>query len=276
MRVRTTNKRTRKDTKTSERLGEEKLNKKGCLAKIIEYNGANDIIVQFQDDYKGKVHTSYRHFSSGNIENPYYSSVCNVGMLGIKYLAKVNKKTTKEYDTWFQMIRRCFDEKEKEKRPSYKNATCCKEWLLFENFYEWLHSQENFDKWYNSKSNKERWCLDKDILAKGNKVYSPETCCLVPNNVNVLFTNRKNHRGSLPIGVTKHNNQFMAQCMNPFTDNKNQEYLGTYPTPEEAFHAYKIYKEDIIKQVAKIEYDNSNITKECYQAMMNYEVEITD
>ena len=276
MRVRTTNKRTRKNTKAPERLGEEKLNNQGCLIKIIKYNEANDIIVQFQDDYKAEVHTSYRHFSLGNVENPYYPSVHGIGILGIKYPAKINKKMTKEYDTWFQMIRRCFDEKHKNERPTYQNVTCCKEWLLFENFYEWLHNQENFDKWYNGRDNNERWCLDKDILVKGNKTYSPKTCCLVPNNINVLFTNRKNYRGNLPIGVTKHGNQFVTQCMNPFTNNKKQEYLGAYLTPEKAFQVYKQYKENIIKQVAEEEYVKGNITKKCYEAMMKYEVEITD
>ena len=276
MRARTTNKRIRKDTKLSERLEEKRLNKQGCLATIIEYNGANDMVVQFQDAYKEKVHTSYRHFLSGDVENPYYPSVYGVGILGAKYPAKINKKMTKEYDTWFQMIRRCFDKKVKDKQPTYKDVTCCEEWLLFENFYEWLHSQPNFDKWYRGRYNKERWCLDKDILIKGNKVYSPETCCLVPNNVNVLFTNRKNYRGNLPIGVIRHGNKFCAKCMNPFTDNKSQEYLGDYSTPEEAFQAYKKYKESIIKQVAELEYSKGNITKQCYEAMMNYEVEFTD
>jgi hypothetical protein len=62
--------------------------------------------------------------------------------------------------------------------------------------------------------------------------------------------------------------------MNPLSNSR--EYIGTYPTPEKAFYAYKQYKEKLIKQVAQIEFDNGNITKECYEAMMNYEVEITD
>ena len=95
------------------------------------------------------------------------------------------------------MINRCFYEKIKEEHPTYKNVTCSEEWLLFENFYEWLHLQENFDKWYNE----DKWCLDKDILVKGNKIYSPKTCCLVPQNVNTLFTKKNANRGKLPIGV---------------------------------------------------------------------------
>lgn len=48
-------------------------------------------------------------------------------------------------------------------------------------------------------------------------------------------------------------------------------------TPEQAFYfGYKPYKETIIKQVAQEEYDKGNITEKCYEAMMNYEVEIDD
>ena len=109
---------------------------------------------------------------------------------------------------------------------------------------------------------------------KKNKEYSPNTCCLVPQNVNCLFLKREALRGDYPIGVRYWNDGFMASCHNPFTD-KN-EIIGSYSTPERAFYAYKTYKEDIIKQVAEIEYKNNNITKECYESMMNYKVEIDD
>jgi hypothetical protein len=142
--------------------------------------------------------------------------------------------------------------------------------LSYENFYEWLHSQPNFDKWYNGK----RWAVDKDIFVKRNKVYSPDTCCLVPQNVNCLFLKREAERGDYPIGVHYSENGFIARCRNPF-ENRAEE-LGLYSTPEKAFNAYKTYKEDIIKQVAQIEFDAGNITEECYLAMMSYEVEIDD
>lgn len=56
------------------------------------------------------------------------------------------------------------------------------------------------------------WALDKDILVKGNKIYSPETCCFVPQEINNLFTKRKSCRGTLPIGVKyiKENKKFSA------------------------------------------------------------------
>lgn len=142
---------------------------------------------------------------------------------------------------------------------------------MFENFCDWLRSQSNFDKWLNGS----RWALDKDILVKRNKVYSPDTCCLVPQNVNCLFLKREAQRGKYPIGVRCREDGFMAVCRNPFLD--KAEEIGLYSTPENAFYqGYKPYKEDIIKRVAQIEFGKGNITKECCEAMMNYEVEIDD
>ena len=78
----------------------------------------------------------------------------------------------------------------------------------------------------------------------------------------------------MPIGVTKNTKGFCVRCLNPLT--KEREYIGTYLTIEEAFCAYKQYKENLIKQVAQIEFDKGNITKQCYNSMMNYIVEIID
>ena len=115
----------------------------------------------------------------------------------------------------------------------------------------------------------------KDIIVKGNKIYSPDVCCLIPQNVNCLFLKREAERGDYPIGVRYRDGYgFLASCHNPFTNKK--EEIGYYSTPEKAFVAYKDYKENLIKQVAQIEYDANNITEQCYQAMMNYEVEIDD
>lgn len=251
-------------------LYEEKLNNQGCLMRIINYIDSTNIIVEFQDEYKFKVNTIYANFKSGSIKNPYYPSVFGVGITGVKYPRCIDCKNTKEYEAWKQMLRRCFSEREKKRNNAYIKATCCEEWLNYETFYEWLHSQPNFNKWYEGN----RWALEKDIIVKRNKIYSPEFCCLVPQNVNCLFLRREAERGKYPIGVRYTDNGFVAKCRNPFT-NKNED-LGCYSTPKNAFEAYKKYKEDIIKQVAEVEYKSGNITNKCYEAMLNYEVEIID
>lgn len=260
----------RSDIINQERLGLEKLNNQGSPMKIIEYIDSSNITVEFQDKYKYRIKTIYANFKSGSIRNPYYPSVYNVGIVGCKYPTKIDGKHTKEYDTWVHILQRCYDEKKKENQPTYKNVVCCEEWLNFESFCDWLHEQKNFNKWKNGK----RWAIDKDILVKRNKMYSPETCTLVPQNVNCLFLKREAQRGKYPIGVSYRSDGFLASFHNPFTNNR--EELGYYSTPEKAFVTYKTHKEDVIKQVAETEYDNGNITEECYIAMMRYEVEIDD
>lgn len=127
--------------------------------------------------------------------------------------------------------------------------------MVFENFYKWLHEQENFETWKELKQS----AIDKDIIFKGNKVYSPETCFLVPTNINTLFVKCNASRGDLPIGVRFLNGKYASQCTNPF-ENK-VVHIGTFNTKEEAFRAYKEYKENLIRQVADIEYKNNTITK---------------
>lgn len=256
--------------KKEERINEENHNNQGCLMKIIEYNNNNNIVVEFQDKYKTMVRTQYGAFKRGEVKNPYYPAVCGIGIVGNKYPVRENNKVVKEYVAWHNMIKRCYYEKYHEKQATYKEAMCCKEWLFYENFYEWLHNQDNFDMWHDG----DRWAIDKDIIKKGNKVYSPEYCCLVPQNVNSLFVKGNKSRGVLPIGVTRHKNKFAAQCQNQITG--ELEVLVTHNTPEEAFQTYKKYKENIIKQVAEVEFNKRNITIECYNAMMSYQVDITD
>lgn len=259
---------TRSDKQKEDRLWEENLNYQGCLAKIVGYNKSNDIVVEFQDKYKSRIHTSYRHFLSGQIKNPYHPTVFGVGILGNKYPSQINGKLTKEYNMWSGMLRRCYDEKYKDKKPTYRYVKCCDEWLLYENFYEWLHSQSNFPKWLND----DKWSIDKDILIKGNKTYSPKACCLVPASINSLFVKCNANRGNLPIAVQKHQQKYRA-C---FTAFNKYITLPVRNTINEAFLDYKQYKENIIKEIAQEEYNKGNITKQCYEAMMNYEVEIND
>ncbi len=257
-----------------DRLGEERQNSQYCSMKIIKYNSYNDVVVQFQDKYRAIVHTTYKHFSKGAVKNPYAPSVYEVGMIGNKYITSIDRKHIREYLCWSGVLERCYSDLYKNKHHTYNDVICCDEWLLYENFYEWLHSQENFDKWLNG----DRWAIDKDILFKRNKMYSPETCCLVPQNVNGIFVKCNTERRVLPIGVSYHKatQKYRAEISKYNNGKYVSEHIGLYNTIEEAFQAYKKVKEFYIKQVAREEYVKGNITKICYDAMMNYEVEIDD
>ena len=203
------------------------------------------------------------------------------GTMSGKYPSVENGKETKEHCAWIKMLERCNLESVKTKHPTYYDAHCCNEWLEFDNFYEWIINQDNYDIWKQTYHN---FNLDKDIIQKGNKYYSPKYCELVPDNVNKLFTKRDKCRGDTPIGVTRHiirgktknTIRYYAQCTNNFDPGSRVKYLGSYYTAEEAFYVYKQYKEELIKRIAEYEYNRGTITKRCYQAMLNYQVEIID
>ena len=258
-----------------ERLGMINKNKNalgGYEMKIIEYNKATDIVVEFQDEFKAKIRTRWSSFKEGNIKNPYHKSLCNVGYLGEgNYKVSENGKHTKVYDVWVAMIQRCYDPYYLNKYQSYIDCYVCDEWLCFQNFAKWFYKN-----YY--EINNEIMHLDKDILYKGNKIYSPQTCVFVPNNINVLFCKRNKLRGKCVIGVywDVERSKFVSVC-SVFEKERNKakhKFIGRYNSEVEAFMAYKQFKENHIKQVAD-EYKDL-IPKELYNAMYEYEVEIND
>lgn len=204
----------------------------------------------------------YEKLSSVLKNKPHFTArnyVFGVGIVDTEHVVK----RLKSYDVWTGMLERCYSQKYQEREPAYKGCSVCDEWLLFSNFKKWFDN--NYIKGY---------ALDKDILVKGNKVYSPETCCFVPSDINLLLINRRNHRGEYPIGVTYRTKlrKYYAQI----NKNGKRKHIGYYDTIEEAFAAYKQAKEAHIKEVAKSYYDKGLITKRVYDALMRYEVEITD
>ena len=170
-------------------------NYQGCKFKVIKYENANNVLIEFQDEHKCKKNTFLEMIKKGQIKNPYCPSVYGVGYIGderIKTREKVgngkyNGKHTKEYEAWRSILQRCYDKKYLLRRPTYKGCMVCKEWLCFSNFYNWVIKEPNYEKWKIGN----RWAVDKDIIVKGNKIYSPDTCCLVPNYINIVFTKKK-------------------------------------------------------------------------------------
>ena len=217
--------------------------------------------MEFQDEHHFIVkHATYNNFKLGGITNPYDITVYGVGYFGEgKYKSSYEKGVVYQgYKTWADMLKRCYRTKYKDMYPSYhKIATVCDEWHCYQVFAEWYENNK-----YNVE---ERLHLDKDILIPGNKIYSPETCVLVPQRINMLFMNKLNKRG-LPNGILAHKKGYSVRY--------NEEKLGTYKTLEEAYRVYANKKEETIKQTAE-EYKNI-IPKKVYDALYIYKVNINN
>lgn len=247
------------------RIGETKYNKWNSKMTIKKYNSCDDIIVQFDNGFK--TNSTYSYFKKGNIKSPYDKTIYNIGYIGEgDFKVSVNGIHTLEYKHWFSMMTRCYNTKLKEHRPTYINCSVCEEWLNFQNFAQWHH--ENY-----YEINNEVMCLDKDILHKGNKIYSPDNCVFVPERINTLFCRRQNNRGDCLIGVTyqKRDNMFQARCND---ESNKSKYLGYFNTEIEAFNVYKKYKEQVIKIIADMYKNIIPIT--LYKALYNYKVELVD
>lgn len=193
--------------------------------------------------------------------------VYGVGYLGDgEYRSKIDGETTRQYECWKSMMRRCYSQNTQNKQPIYIGRTVVDEWHNFQNFAKWY--DENF---YEIKGQETQ--LDKDILIKGSKIYSPETCVFVPHNINKLFTKSNKSRNGLPIGVCTHPNskKYLSSCSNG--DGK-KVHLGMFENTEEAFIAYKIYKEKLITDIADKYKDV--LPNRLYNALTDYRVDIND
>ena len=197
----------------------------------------------------------------GRVENP--SITILNGKNDVNSQVSVDGKHCWQYSVWFWMLRRSFCQKYKSRCPTYKGVTCCNEWLSFANFLGWVNKEVG----YSGKP--EGVELDKDLIIRGCKTYSQESCSFVPKEVNRLLNDHGSVRGEWPVGVfyQKREGRFVAQL----SYNGKQKRVGRFNTPEEAFLAYKTAKEAQIKAVAN---QYKDVLKPAvYESLMNWEIE---
>lgn len=239
-------------TEYKNRLGEIAVNNEGYEMQIIEYNDANNIVVQFLDDNKGKVKTAYREFKKGNVRNYFHKSYLGVGFLGYgDFKVKENNTKTKAYVVWGSMLTRCYKE---DRNLTYNNVTVCEEWHNFQNFAKWFYE--------NWKPYMEDWHLDKDIICPKNRIYSPETCCFIPKEINSMFTSSEVRE--LPKGVYK--TKYGYKAIN-FQSSTKGNASKTFKTIKEAEDFYK--KSKTLKlQTILLRY--SNLDDKVYKILKEY------
>lgn len=247
------------------RIGEKSVSKSGHTGEIVAYRTAKDIDVLIDGKYL-REHIQYGNFKRGSFGSNLQPRICGVGYVGYgKYASKnPDGSHTDAYRKWHDMLCRIYREKELQKRPLYQVVSVCDEWLNFQNFAEWYYE--------NLINTDEEIHIDKDIIHGEQKIYSPETCCLVPRKINTLFIREKKkyeENKLLPVGVQRTNG-----CINKYKAavcvDGSIIHQGGFDSPEDAFAWYKQEKEKHIKEVAD-EYKEI-LPKRTYDALINYEV----
>lgn len=227
---------------------------------IINVVNKKKIIVEFEDGYQTVC--SLANLKAGVAYNPFHPKLYGKGFMGVgEYRAKIGKSIHPYYDAWRGALRRCYDPKWHEKWPRYTNCTVEKQWNNYQVFCEWSEKQV-FEVGYK---------LDKDLLVAGNKVYGPDTCVYLPNELNCIIADQWKMDRGLPKGVSisahprARNKKFVASLQRKNTKNFN---LGYFETPEEASEVYKREKEKYVKERA--EFWKDRISKRAYEGLINW------
>lgn len=156
------------------------------------------------------------------------------------------------------MLNRGFSEGFKIKNPSYREVSVEAEWFDYCEFLDWYEEQPSGSGWQ----------LDKDLLEKGNLLYSPSKCCMLPMEINSFLKNRSADRGNYPVGV------YYREKYGNYQSGGGGAYLGVYQSPEEAFEAYKKWKEG--KLIDLRDKYSESLSEGVIHALESYRIEITD
>ena len=153
------------------------------------------------------------------------------------------------YRKWKDMLKRCYSDRCHARYPTYKGCFVHKNWHTFSVFRKWMEQRD----WEGKQ-------LDKDLLIKGNKEYSPSSCIFVSQKINTLLLSCSSARGDLPQGVTwdKTKNKYSSRIR---LNGVNQS-LGRFSSQEEA---ERVYCKAKASQVQTIAYEEEASTQPLLQ-----------
>lgn len=168
------------------------------------------------------------------------------------------RSTKKEYlyeirGMWKNMIKRCYDEDYHNNHKSYIGCTVCEEWLTLSNFYDWV-----------IKRYKKGWHLDKDILIKGNKIYSPDTCCFVPSEINSAFVGQNAIYRGFPVGIKVEGEKYIST----YSRYNKSVRIGSFDNLQEAIYARCKHRYIYIKELTDKYKDQ--LEPKVYKALIAY------
>ena len=147
-------------------------------------------------------------------------------------------------------------------KKGYENCVIGKTWEKdHEKLYTWYRNN------YYTLPDGEPINIDKDILIPNNRIYSEDTCLLVPERINKFFINiHGTKKNGMPVGVTldKKSQKYKASIYK----NKKSIKLGTYGTPQEAHDAWRKAKIEHLLEL--IEHYKDIVPSEVTEAMMQW------
>lgn len=238
------------------KVGEIYPTKIGGDVEVLEYINCDKVLVRFLDGTDYERYAIAGHIRRGIVYNPYRPCYSGVGYIG----ETENPKNSPFYSSWVHMLDRCNKNPDENKNYRfYRDVEVKKDWYNFTNFKMWSEKQRYIKGWH----------LDKDLISNGKKLYSPETCVYLPQEINKMIMGSEMSRSkSDPIGM------YEAKQSGKFIVRVGKKYIGSFPNKEDAFRAYKENKESAFKEIA--EKYKGLISDEAYYALYCRQVMLND
>jgi hypothetical protein len=220
---------------------------------------SNEVFVRFENT-GGISKAAAGNVRNGLVRDNFARTVYGVGYFGdgnFRARHPNNGPCTKEYGTWSSMLFRCYSkDRDASTLRNYGDCTVCDEWHNFQNFAKWCQTQP--EMLYPDSS------LDKDIRVKGNRVYSPETCCFVPQYINTAITGIKHQNSTGKAGVWKYKESYVSEI----TVFSTKAALGSFDNKEDAEYMYRQVKQTYIRALAEV--FKSRISTEVYEKLKGW------
>lgn len=223
--------------------------------EVIRYEQSQRVLVRF-------LKTGYERYTTrdgillGKVGDPWYPNIFGLGFIGEgRYKGSENGKLSEAYIKWYGMLERCYCPIYRFNKRTYEGCTVDESWYNFQNFAAWFEAYKEKEK---------GWHLDKDLIYTGNKMYSEERCCIIPNDINILF--QKHRESDLPAGVSRVENRNFTSYKSQISEFGRKICIGTFRTVEEASFAYNLHKKGYITEVANLW--KSRISSRVYNSML--------
>lgn len=235
-------------------IGREFENRVGEKCFIVDYKSSKEVVVMFYDGYYTTAQMS--NIRKGAVKNPFSEKGRFLGFGVADVMVSTKSPTYKYRRLWEAMITRVCSRED----TAYHNVTISQDWAILSTFLEDIKRFKGYDKVVT-----DGWVLDKDILSVNGKIYSKDTCCFVPPEINSLLVSMGKPKGDYPLGVhfCKREGKFVAQLHVKTT----MKHIGYFDCQDEARAAYKREKQKYVNRIAELY--KSEIDGKVYSALLS-------
>ena len=204
---------------------------------VEKYESASRVHVRFKNT-GNVVITCMSTLRSRSLKDKQAPSILGFGIVGEDIPSKGGVQD-KAYGAWHGILARCLNPKTKAKQPTYADCKVHEDWQYYQNFKEWFYNQVG--------SGLEGYQVDKDLLVRGNLLYSADTCCLIPRDLNTYLASLPVYGCTTCIDFKVNVCQYAVEV----THEGCKYHLGYFNTYKQAFMELKTFKEQKLREFAE-------------------------